>query len=143
MFLLVSILLRPTGEAVASDSAPKARGDVHVRVAVERSGPSALDYVVQLVIDDGWHINANPSSNRFLIPTTVELVDDSPIESVVYPPGKPFRASFSPTELSVYDGTIRIPIRTPAAAGSTLVVRYQACTERRCQRPVSAKLALP
>jgi len=52
---------------------------------------------VRLKIAKGWHINANPASMDFLIPTALSVDSDLPIEmlSVKYPKGKKLRFEFS------------------------------------------------
>ncbi len=89
-------------------------------------------FELALQIRDGWHVNANPASLDYLIPTRV----DGAVQEVVYPPGAGFRFAFADEELSVYTG--RAAIRGALAAGSTaLELTYQACDDRRCLPPVT------
>ena len=132
------------GEVADSAQAPRTGSDQHVNVSASRVRPGAAELIVELKIDKGWHINANPASDKFLIPTSVQLDGDAELASVRYPPGKLFATSFG-GELSVYEGTVAIPVATrgPGAAADRLVVRYQACTAKRCLRPSTSRLRLP
>lgn len=101
--------------------------------------------VVRLKIADGWHINANPASREFLIPTRVTLragaqaVDAKPR----YPEGKDLEADLIGEEpIQVYAGTVTIPLvlESPPETGEALTVqaRVQACNDDgRCLAPAT------
>lgn len=101
--------------------------------------------VVRLEIADGWHINANPASREFLIPTRVtvrsgaQAVDASPH----YPEGKDLEAALIGEEpIRVYEGTVTIPValESPPEAAEALTVqaRVQACNDDgRCLAPAT------
>jgi uncharacterized protein YyaL (SSP411 family) len=94
-------------------------------------------FTLDLSVKEGWHINANPASSRYLIPTEIR----GAVEEVVYPPGASKTFAFSPEALSVYDGRVAIhgDLREEAAS---LELVYQACDDTRCLAPVSKTLAL-
>ena len=107
---------------------------------------------VQLALAEGWHINANPPSLDLLIPTTVSISPDAPVEilSVTYPEGQPFHAGFSEQPISVYEGNITVEMKLKLKSGRTIEkafplnvdVRYQACDELRCLPPSTATIPL-
>jgi hypothetical protein len=92
---------------------------------------------VHLSLADGWHVNANPASEEFLIPTEVA----GEVRAVRYPAGESFHFPFAETPLRVYQG--EVTIRGEAAAGAEEVrLTYQACDDRRCLPPVTESLPL-
>jgi hypothetical protein len=92
---------------------------------------------VLLVVKEGWHINANPASSPYLIPTEIQ----GEVRNVSYPPGRSMTFAFSKEPLSVYDGEVEFELEADRnAAGVTLV--YQACDDTRCLSPVSRELRL-
>ena len=107
-----------------------------VRPLARLPKPRAL--VVRLSIDQGWHVNANPASLPFLIPTTVELSNGVQMERIQYPPGIAFQPAFSDETLSVYEGRVAVRATPPAefdATSPSVAVRYQACDHQRCLPP--------
>ncbi len=111
-----------------------------------------FDVEVQLVLAEGWHINANPASLDLLIPTTVSVGQNAPVEivSVTYPKGKPFRTGFSEQPISVYEGVVAIRMKLKLKSGELLEktfplnldVNYQACDDHRCLPPSTATTQL-
>ncbi len=112
-----------------------------VRVSGRFDGPPAADgwrpFTIELDIREGWHVNANPASLDFLIPTAVE----GGVRDLAYPAGESFRFEFAPEEISVYSGTATV--RGQASPESPeLQVTYQACDDRRCLPPVTESVRL-
>jgi hypothetical protein len=93
---------------------------------------------VLLVVKRGWHINANPASSPYLIPT--ELRGDA--RNVSYPKGKSMSFAFSKEPLSVYDGEVTLEGEASGDANEVILI-YQACDETRCLSPVQRELPLP
>jgi hypothetical protein len=92
---------------------------------------------VFLRVKEGWHINANPASSPYLIPTEIQ----GSVRNVSYPPGKPMTFAFSEAPLSVYDGEVAIEVETEGDA-TELTLVYQACDDTRCLAPVSKELGV-
>ena len=92
---------------------------------------------VSLVVKPGWHINANPASSPYLIPTEIQ----GAVRNVSYPSGKSMTFAFSKEPLSVYEGEVAIELEAERGA-TELTLVYQACDETRCLSPVSRKLPL-
>jgi uncharacterized protein YyaL (SSP411 family) len=105
-----------------------------VAARVETASPGLR---VLLIVKEGWHINANPASSAYLIPTEIQ----GDVRNVSYPPGKSMTFAFSVEPLWVYDGEVAIELEPePGATEITLV--YQACDATRCLSPASRELRL-
>jgi thiol:disulfide interchange protein DsbD len=110
--------------------------------------PQGKEFQVAVVVHiaDGYHMNSNKPSEDYLIgtsltpqpPAGVALVDTS------YPEGHQQKFAFSPDKpLSVYAKTVTLRMRMMAqpslAPGTTTIpitLRYQACNNTACLRPV-------
>jgi len=92
---------------------------------------------VFLIVKEGWHINANPPSSPYLIPTEIR----GDVRNVSYPPGKSMTFAFSNEPLSIYDGEVAIELELEQDA-TELTLVYQACDDTRCLSPVSRRLPL-
>jgi uncharacterized protein len=112
----------------------------HVRVAASAMSTHDGDEVlVTIKVDDKFHINANPASFDFLIPTSVEFKGVTPTE-IDYPKPVRFTAKFAPEGLNVYEGSIAIVANFPkdSLRGIKSVqgaVTAQACTDQICLPP--------
>ena len=117
----------------------------HVRiVAVDRENGSGDRAVVVVMIDPGYHINANPASMPYLIPTTLNVTMPTPLR-VVYPEAVRFKPKFLDDMLDVYDGTIRVVAEFPSGLlpheGRVLgTLTAQACNDVICLPPADLKL---
>ncbi len=128
---------QPAGSGIRSASRLP-RSDDHVRVRLERDPQDPRGLTVLLAIDEGWHLNANPSSLPFLISTSVEFSDGVQPKRIQYPPGKAFHPAFSDETLSVYEGRVEIKAtlaREVAPDAPSVAVHYQACDDQRCLPP--------
>ena len=136
---------REAGEWAAGPAAPLPRSADHVRVRLSWSEVQPARAVVRMSIDKGWHVNANPASLSFLVPTTVELEGGGAGGRIEYPGGRDFQPRFAPVSLQVYEGEIDIPVTLPAPLPGSLraSVRYQACDERSCLPPSVSRVEVP
>ena len=112
------------------------RTDDHVHVTAPRAGDTLL---ITLRIDPGYHINANPASDDYLIPTSVAFAGPIP-ERIVYPPGIPFKPAFADDPINVYEGTVVVAATFTTgvldrAHGLGFTVTAQACTKEICLPP--------
>jgi uncharacterized protein len=89
---------------------------------------------LKLEIASGWHLQANPASESYLVATEVK----GAVRNVRYPEGERFESRYSKEAISVYSGTVEITGEVPP--GEKLVVVYQACDEGRCLPPVERNL---
>jgi uncharacterized protein len=103
-------------------------------------------YELELKIMKGYHIQANPASEEFLIAVTPKLqpVDGIKIGQPIYPKGVPFRLKSSKKDISTYENSvvIKIPLEADAAAKKGVIalkgtLRYQGCDAEICFPPVN------
>jgi Disulphide bond corrector protein DsbC len=90
-------------------------------------------------VDDKFHINANPASFDFLIPTSVEFKGIKPAK-VEYPKPIRFTAEFAPEGFDVYEGSIAVIAKFPKGSLRGIksiqgAVTAQACTNQICLPP--------
>jgi len=111
-------------------------------VEVSASEPMREDdsFTVTAVLDiaPGWHINANPASFDFLIPTSVDVRENSG-KAEVKPAYPEAHAMTTPLgDIKVYEGKVSIPVkmRLPESTENLrLLVRAQACKDTTCLAP--------
>ncbi|HEX6987006.1 MAG TPA: protein-disulfide reductase DsbD domain-containing protein, partial [Planctomycetaceae bacterium] len=100
-------------------------------------------------VEDGWHINTNPARPEFLIPTTVAVKakHGTKADKVDYPKGADLAVDGYDQPLSVYEGRVVLfgTLNVPKEAARqteelTVEVKFQACNDRQCLSPKTAKL---
>ena len=152
--MLAAVSLHPLGEAkqlaaaagsVANAASPAntfslpSTGD-HVHVTASSSSRDTHDEIVTtLKIDDGWHVNANPASFDYLIPTSVAFEGLSATD-VIYPRAVLIKPQFAPDGVKVYAGTINVVSVFPKGALNNrksiqATVSAQACSNIVCLPP--------
>jgi DsbC/DsbD-like thiol-disulfide interchange protein len=108
--------------------------------------------IVRVEIAEGFHVNANPPTHSYLIPTevSIEPADGFTFGRPSYPAPLRRKFSFDPAPLAVYEGetTIRVPLRvargaTPGARTLNARLRAQPCDDRACYQPRTIELSLP
>ena len=114
--------------------------------ALEITAGSKAEYPLELSVLKGFHIQANPASEDYLIAVTAKLqpVDGIKIGEPVYPKGIPFRLKASKKDISTYEDTvvIKIPLQIDPAAKKGVIalkgtLRYQGCDAELCFPPVN------
>ena len=100
---------------------------------------------VSLKIGPGWHINANPASDEFLIPTSLEIGDKSGpfhVLDVLYPEPAMVRLGFSESAVAVYSDSALIGVLVRADGSlrpGTYELKgnivFQACNDVSCLPP--------
>jgi uncharacterized protein YyaL (SSP411 family) len=119
----------------------------HVRAAAVSKNTANDDEIeVTLSIDDGYHINANPPSLDYLIPTSLAFDALKP-SAIDYPKPVRFRPAFAPDGLDVYEGAARLVARFPkgSLANRTAIcgtVTAQACNKEICLPPSKLPVSL-
>jgi uncharacterized protein YyaL (SSP411 family) len=114
----------------------------HVKAAAQGAAHADHDEIlVTLTIDPGYHLNANPASIDYRIPTVV-TVPSAPDAKITYPAGQVFKPKFSPEGISVYEGSVEIRAELPkgrltSAANAPLRIDVQACTAQICLPPAT------
>jgi uncharacterized protein YyaL (SSP411 family) len=105
--------------------------------------PDASSLTVTVKIDRGYHINANPASEPFLVATQLLVEGQVDIE-VEYPQSQIFKAEFAPEGIAVYQDRIILKTRllkSDPASYPDLSLRVQACNDKVCLAP--ATIAVP
>jgi hypothetical protein len=94
----------------SAKAVPKTRlqdsGD-HIQILSIQRIDAEDKVVVLLRVDNGYHINANPASEPYLIPTTLAFNGITPLR-ILYPAATRFRPRFVGESLDVYQGVVAI-----------------------------------
>lgn len=121
-----------------------------VKVETEqiRLAPGAsLAANVRLIIAKPFHVNANPATHSYLIPTqlslrSVQAADGITAGAPVYPQGIERKLAFDESPLRVYEDTVDIKLPLTAAKDAVtgeravpLRVRVQPCDDEACYPP--------
>jgi thioredoxin:protein disulfide reductase len=126
-------------------------------VRVEATGAEAAaggtaSASVKLTIKDGYHVNANPPSMSYLIPTELRV---EPIEGITagkpaYPSSITKKFAFSETPLAVYEheAVITLPLKIAGTASKgaralNAKLRVQACDDKACYKPDTLETSIP
>ncbi len=140
--------------AVTAQRLPKPEDVVQVQVEparVEARAGGQATFTLVATIREGFHVNSHQPLQEYLIPTRVELLTTElfALEKVDYPKAELKLFGFSPDEkLSVYDGTLRLPIALRAKDGGAgphtvrVAFHYQACNDEICLRPTKREAQL-
>lgn len=104
----------------------------------------SAEVAVEIRISEPWHVNANPASEEFLVPTEVvfELPTGVTLRGMVYPPGTEKKLEFAEAPLRLYEGVVYIgaiiDIATDMPIGLSnlkATITYQACDNQKCLLP--------
>ncbi|GAN80755.1 Disulphide bond corrector protein DsbC [Acidocella aminolytica 101 = DSM 11237] len=129
--------------------------NVTVHLALPRESPaSPAVLVVRLDIRKGWHVNANPASLPFLIPTVEKAtIAGSPVAlDIAYPRGRNSHIVLQGTAIRVYNnGTVlkaslsgQVLDRFKATGSLILRVAVQSCSDKGiCLPPATLISSLP
>jgi uncharacterized protein len=139
---------RPASAPAAGPLDAEAREVVAFDLDVAPAAGGWRPFHLTLRVASGWHVNANPASEEFLVPTAV-AGEGAELRQVVYPPPERIRLAYAEGELAVYLGeaTIRGEVQAATVDGragaATLVLTYQPCDATRCLPPVTRRLEVP
>jgi thiol:disulfide interchange protein DsbD len=106
---------------------------------------------VTIRVREGWHVNANPPANDYMIATEVTLKQAGGLnpEKAMYPPGRKQKLSFEEKPLLVYDQEFEVRVPVVAVAGTspgktTLkgTLGFQACNDQVCLAPTQVPFEL-
>jgi hypothetical protein len=113
---------------------------------------ASAEAAVQLNITSGYHVNANPASEKYLIPTTLEVERSEGLIVGLpkYPPSITKKFTFSPVPLAVYEGEAIIKVQLKAgtdakkgARNLAAKVRVQPCDDQACYPPRTIETSIP
>lgn len=123
-----------------------------VPLPVEISAGGSSEAVVQLVIENGYHVNGNPPTYPYLKATELVIAPASGISAgaVKYPPALSRKFPFAEEPLAVYEGEteIKAALKADKAAGKgqqslSAILRIQACDDQVCYPPGTIDLTIP
>lgn len=158
--LVAACAKTPTEPPVANANAssnepPKIRSTDVVKATPQEAaitrGDSAY-VVVPINITHGYHVNANPPSFSYLIPTELQVpnADGISVEFITYPDPLKKKFSFAEQELAVYEGQaiVKALLKADKSAQSgkrnlSAKLRVQACDDKICYAPGVLDLTLP
>ncbi len=153
--LLVALLAVPAAHAQLGGGPPPPAAQSLVKVAVAEvrvpSGGTATA-TVRVTIQPTWHINANPASPDYMVPTEVTIAPAGGVSGgkPEYPPPMSFKVGFEENPIAVYNGTIeiRVPLTVAAGAASgarklTGSLQFQSCNDQVCLTPVTVRFDVP
>lgn len=134
----------------SGEEAPKDHVRSQVYLSVDRlPAGETVRFAVVLEIEDGWHINTNPAQPDFVKPTTVTFKGKhgSKLKEITYPKGRDLTIAGMKEPQSVYEGKVLLfgDLTVPEQAAReteelTVEVKFQACNEKQCLAPKTAKL---
>ncbi len=125
--------------AASAQEESKNKVKVHTHILHEQSTDTKKIVEITVDIEDGWHLNANPASLDFLIPTTADIQTDQPSEvNITYPKAENYTTSLG--EIGVYTGKAKITATVTAEqpideSKMRLLMQVQACRESTCYPP--------
>ena len=99
---------------------------------------------IEIKIAAPWHINANPASEDFLVPTAVafSLPAGVTLRGVAYPQAVEKKLEFAEAPLRLYEGVVYVgavvDIANDMSLGAstiTATITYQACDNEKCLLP--------
>jgi thiol:disulfide interchange protein DsbD len=102
---------------------------------------------LEVLVESGWHVNANDPDRPYLIPTelTLDAVVGTAVESIRYPDAVVRALAFAGEQpLRLYEGTFAIDVTLSGAVPKRVDgrLRYQACNDRTCLPPRTLPVAL-
>jgi hypothetical protein len=126
--------------SVASARAASPSLDATWRVEPSTAKGGSAELVLTVILERGWHVNANDPDRPYLIPTTLEI--DPPaagtIESIRYPEAVVHGLAFAPgTPLRLYEGTFAIRVRVDGRVPDRFDAKlgFQDCNDEKCLPP--------
>ncbi|MBV9960119.1 MAG: hypothetical protein JO360_16960 [Acidobacteria bacterium] len=141
--------------AALSSVAPARQPDISINgyYAQDKARPgSTIQAAVVIDIPKGYHINANKTLSKFLIPTTLKMDDVGDgvrVNPVSYPRAIVRKFSFSEDQLAVYEGraVMRFSLTIPATFPHSKMllkvrVKYQSCSDEVCFAPTTRELTM-
>jgi uncharacterized protein YyaL (SSP411 family) len=125
---------------LANSAPPANETAAHVRASgIARFSSEHDEIAITLKIEAGYHINANPASYDYLIPTALRL-PGLPDAQIHYPPAKVLRPSFALDGIQVYEKNVELVAQfakgaLAQAAALRATIDAQACTQTVCLPP--------
>jgi thiol:disulfide interchange protein DsbD len=142
-----------TGWVQAQFTSAESLVKIQTAVSVDTVHPgSSFQVAVIGDVEEGWHVNANPPTLEYLIPTELKLesVDGFTFGKMQYPEAARLKFAFADQELDVYEGRVIIRFPVSIAGGEQPdekviegTFRYQACNDQICLAPANLEVRIP
>jgi len=135
-----------------SNSTPETQVVNASAVETKLAAGGAGEAAVNLDIAEGYHVHANPASDKFYIATELQAAPQEGITpgKPVYPKALMSKLGFAATPLALYEGqpVIKLPLRADGNAAKGLhtfrvTVRVQACNDQACLPPRNIETIIP
>jgi len=119
---------------------------------VEIPAGGSADTTLNLRIQNGYHVNANPPSYPYLKATELDIPSSSGISVgfISYPTPVTKKFSFAEGPLAVYEGETALKVRLkadksapPGTHNLAGKLRVQACDDQVCYPPGTIDIAIP
>ena len=125
-----------------------AQGHVRASLTLSESVGLRADVVLELVMEEGWHVNSFEPRQKELIPLVIDIesTGEWQFELRSTPVAEEVTLGFQDEALSVYQGTVRFEgtiVRPEGAQLGPLEVHLQACNDEVCLRPEVLALKVP
>jgi DsbC/DsbD-like thiol-disulfide interchange protein len=113
---------------------------------------AAVQAIIPMAVDPGFHVNSNKPNEEYLIPLKVTWKSTGALQAgeLVYPKPAQEKYDFTEKPLSVFSGKFAVianfKVAPDAPAGPGVAVgqlRYQACSDKMCFPPKNVEIALP
>ena len=145
-----------TTNTATTPSTSQARNSVDVVKVnahpVEIKPGSTADAIVDITIERGYHVNANPPTFQYLKATEIEVSPPKGISVAftVYPDPISKTFPFAEKPLAIYEGTITVKVHLkadksiePATQNLSGKLRVQACDDQVCYAPGTLDVSIP
>lgn len=117
------------------------------QIAVKRG--ATITEPLRLEVPPGFHVNSDKPKDEFIIPLKLTWADGLLLtKSVTYP--KPEEIKVGSQDLTVFTGNFTVqtqfeaPSNAPTGSGAvTGKLRYQACNNQMCFRPMTVDVRIP
>lgn len=125
-----------------------ASGNAKVAFDVVEELEGRVRATVTIDLADGWHIQSDQPLAENLFATRLSSASENwPITHAAYPPAEEINLSFQDNPLSVWSGTVEIPVEFDSLSKPDSVmqldVRLQACNDEVCLLPETVRLEMP
>ena len=143
-------LNQPSADVVAARLGP-VTAEASVEPATAAPGGS-VELTVRVTVAEGFHINSARPRLDYLVATALRLAENAPatLGEVQYPPAREITLELSDQPLGVYEGSFvlrtAVTVSEQVRTGPTtleVLLRHQACDDRRCLRPATLTLVVP
>ncbi|HYH83909.1 MAG TPA: protein-disulfide reductase DsbD domain-containing protein [Pyrinomonadaceae bacterium] len=144
----------PSGATARAASTPTQEPQVVSASAVETklAAGGAGEAAVKLDIAEGYHVHANPASDKFYIATELQAAPQEGFTpgKPVYPKALTRKLEFANAPLALYEGqpVIKLPLRADKSVAKgrhtfRVTVRVQACNDQACLPPRNIETLIP